>query len=52
LSEISRQYGRELYDALFVALSEMLDAEAITPDEPLFNVVNVDFQKITLLHQR
>ena len=35
--EIGLQYGRALYDALFVALSESLDAEAVTADEPLYN---------------
>ena len=47
--EIAVKYDRAVYDALFVALCHNLGLPGVTADEPLFNVVHVDFPQITLL---
>ncbi len=47
--EIAVRYDRAVYDALFVALSEWLSAEAVTSDGPLFNTVSGDFPLVRLL---
>jgi|SRR5437899_10752369 len=47
--KIATKYGRSVYDALFVALSQNLGLPGITTDEPLFNAVHIDFPQIILL---
>jgi predicted nucleic acid-binding protein len=47
--EIAMAYDRAIYDALFVALAQQLELTGITADEPLFNAVHANFQRIVLL---
>ncbi len=46
---IAVKYDRAIYDALFVALAQKLQAVGITADEPLFNTIHGDFPTIVLL---
>jgi predicted nucleic acid-binding protein len=48
---IAVRYDRSIYDALFVALAEKQGLQGVTADEPLYNAVNADFPRITLLRQ-
>jgi predicted nucleic acid-binding protein len=47
--EISLQYDRAIYDALFVALAQDLGLTGVTADEPLYNAVHAAFPRIMLL---
>lgn len=47
--EIGSRYGRAIYDALFVALSQDLGLVGVTADEPLYKAVHADFPQIVLL---
>jgi predicted nucleic acid-binding protein len=47
--DIAAKYDRAIYDALFVALAQDLNLDGVTADEPLYNVVHVDFPTILLL---
>ncbi len=46
--EIGAKYHRAVYDALFVALCQDLGLQAVTADEPLYNVIHTDFPQIIL----
>jgi predicted nucleic acid-binding protein len=48
-SAIAQNYGRSVYDALFVALAEELNLPGVTADEPLQKAVCSDFPTIRLL---
>ena len=43
--DLSLQYDRAIYDALFVALAQDLGLPGVTADEPLHNAVHAAFPK-------
>jgi predicted nucleic acid-binding protein len=47
--ETAVKYDRAVYDALFLALAQDSGWPGVTADEPLFNVVRMDFPQISLL---
>lgn len=47
--ELAMHYDKPLYDMLFVALVDQLDADGVTADVPLVAKVAGDFPKIKLL---
>jgi predicted DNA-binding antitoxin AbrB/MazE fold protein len=48
-THIATHYGRSVYDALFVALTEDIQVFGVTADEPLYNAVRHDFPNVRLL---
>jgi predicted nucleic acid-binding protein len=47
--DIAVKYDRAVYDALFVALVQVLGVKGVTADEPLYNATHTDFPQIVLL---
>ncbi|HUO07285.1 MAG TPA: type II toxin-antitoxin system VapC family toxin [Phycisphaerae bacterium] len=47
--EIATQYGRSMYDALFLALMQERGSRGVTADEPLYNTTHADFPNLILL---